>query len=296
MQPSLQGTRVTSTHILFWSGPLSNWHIPSNGKPFSGTRILETLLPRLDEAGIDYPSPLVLSTKLLERHNFNCGEQFMMACKGWLFERDRQLEREMEALSEEEVEELCGQVVSQHQHEARQTRHKGRTQAQPPSPPRSTSGNIDLARLKQANSTLIAILSTDSPKRQKALGRKTTNFSEAIWNTASTHVVVAASIARAEIDHELRQLYLFAGDTPPSVNELNTTQNKPEKQTDTDEIPLKRRRTFVEGSPKDCIWGVGLKWDDPRCDDEENWRGENRLGKCHDEAARIARENGVGQG
>lgn len=37
--------------------------------------------------------------------------------------------------------------------------------------------------------------------------------------------------------------------------------------------------TFVEASPYDKIWGVGLKQDDPKIDDERNWRGRNLLGK-----------------
>jgi predicted NAD-dependent protein-ADP-ribosyltransferase YbiA (DUF1768 family) len=49
-------------------------------------------------------------------------------------------------------------------------------------------------------------------------------------------------------------------------------------------------RKFVEGSPVDRVWGVGLKWDDPKCEEEGSWGGENRLGKCHDEAARYVRD------
>jgi predicted NAD-dependent protein-ADP-ribosyltransferase YbiA (DUF1768 family) len=52
-------------------------------------------------------------------------------------------------------------------------------------------------------------------------------------------------------------------------------------------------RRFVEGSPVDRVWGVGLKWDDPKCEEEASWRGENRLGKCHDEAARYMREKEI---
>ena len=38
-------------------------------------------------------------------------------------------------------------------------------------------------------------------------------------------------------------------------------------------------RTFVESSPVDNIWGVGLSQDDPAIDDERNWTGRNLLGK-----------------
>lgn len=37
-------------------------------------------------------------------------------------------------------------------------------------------------------------------------------------------------------------------------------------------------KTFVEGSPEDNIWGIGIIWNDPEADDETKWRGTNRLG------------------
>jgi hypothetical protein len=41
-------------------------------------------------------------------------------------------------------------------------------------------------------------------------------------------------------------------------------------------------REYVEGSPIDKVWGVGLAWDDPRIEDRSNWKGQNRLGICLD--------------
>ena len=331
-QPSSKGTRITDTHNLFLSGPLSNWC--TDATPFCGTRALEILLPRLDEAGVNHPSPSALSTKLLARHSFNCGEQFMMACKGWLFERDREIERKVEALNYADQEELCGCVMAQQNSPIRQTRNTRRTQTQTPPSPSSYSNtshsesarpqqsnaayvvllskesNIELERLYQAHNTLVAVLSARAPGKQKALGRATRDYSEDIWTLASTHVVVAGCIARAEVDIELRKLYKFAGNTIPSPMNADTT-NTPSTDDDTTttitehdsklekdrvEASAQRIRTFVEGSPFDCVWGVGMRWNDPRCDHEGFWRGENRLGKCHDEAARIVRETGIGQG
>jgi ribA/ribD-fused uncharacterized protein len=40
---------------------------------------------------------------------------------------------------------------------------------------------------------------------------------------------------------------------------------------------------FVESSPIDKIWGVGLRENDPMIDDENNWKGTNLLGKALDE-------------
>jgi len=37
---------------------------------------------------------------------------------------------------------------------------------------------------------------------------------------------------------------------------------------------------LVEASPYDRIWGVGLKWNDPRILDRSLWLGTNLLGKA----------------
>ena len=39
---------------------------------------------------------------------------------------------------------------------------------------------------------------------------------------------------------------------------------------------------FVEGSPYDRIWGIGVHYKDAS-DDESTWRGENLLGKVLNE-------------
>ncbi len=52
-----------------------------------------------------------------------------------------------------------------------------------------------------------------------------------------------------------------------------------------------RDKHFVEASPEDTIWGIGLHFDDPNADDEANWLGQNLLGKCLDRVReRLNRE------
>ena len=48
---------------------------------------------------------------------------------------------------------------------------------------------------------------------------------------------------------------------------------------------------FVEGSPYDRIWGIGIH-KDAASDDESTWKGQNLLGKVLDEVRdRIIAEN-----
>ncbi|KAL4927697.1 NADAR family protein [Aspergillus undulatus] len=79
-------------------------------------------------------------------------------------------------------------------------------------------------------SALCQIMRASSLKAQESLGRKVPNFNEDLWNKASRAIVVAGCVARAEVDADLKQLYLASG-----------------------------KRVFVEGSSTDCIWGVGLE-------------------------------------
>ena len=39
---------------------------------------------------------------------------------------------------------------------------------------------------------------------------------------------------------------------------------------------------FVEGSPYDKIWGIGIHFEDELANDSKNWKGENLLGQALD--------------
>lgn len=131
-----------------------------------------------------------------------------------------------------------------------------------PAEPEALNTLPDTSIIDRARQTfLVNILHTSLPREQKALGREVPNFSTSVWEKAATHIVTCASVARAEADEELHTWYVKAGS-----------------------------RRFVEGSPVDRIWGVGLKWDNPLADDESKWRGKNLLGVCHDAAAEIIKK------
>ncbi|KAL4880694.1 hypothetical protein BJY04DRAFT_69942 [Aspergillus karnatakaensis] len=227
--------RVTDTHIYFLKGILSNWY-PSP-RPFSGKRALERCMPQLDALEIAHPTEDAVSTRLIKSFVFGRGEQWMMALKAWIFERDSfPLGDSVVKASDKpgSFDELRKEMLSV-------------------KPPQSTGSKKELW-----GSALCRILRTNSPKSQKMLGRKVPNFDDEVWTKASEPIVVAGCLARAEFDRDLKGLYLSSGE-----------------------------RTFVEGSARDRVWGVGLDWKSEEILDEVNWRGLNRLGKAHNEAARI---------
>ncbi|KAK5190205.1 hypothetical protein LTR92_009916 [Exophiala xenobiotica] len=304
--PRVRNTRITPTHILFWSGPLSNWNV---GAPFSGRRAMDLLIPRLDVAKIAHPSRNALSTQLMSRHDFVCGEQFMMACKGWLFERERMIkgcELEVDTAGLEEpgvVDRICEDILE-----------CGSWGQRPNDGPKKIKVTVKLDKEKQkvadganvkdadveveidididyegmSNGTIVCAILSPNPRDQKAIGRRTKGFNEAIWTRASFEVVVAGCIARAEVDLELREVYTLCQYQYQYQYEYEYQKFGPGPDQQGQQGQQGRRK-FVEGSPMDKIWGIGLRWDDPRADDERNWKGGNRLGRCHDVAAEWMR-------
>lgn len=103
-----------------------------------------------------------------------------------------------------------------------------------------------------------AIMNTQNPMEQKALGRKVRNFDADRWAGISRKVVTSGNI-------------------------LKFTQN-PEFKKHLLETEYK---TIVEASPTDTIWGIGLSVTDPRRFNESEWRGTNWLGECLMEVRRI---------
>lgn len=112
--------------------------------------------------------------------------------------------------------------------------------------------------------TALEILVNGSdPKMAKTLGRKVKNYDDKKWNEIRYQVMVDACY------------YKF-------------TQSKKLKE----ELLSKRYegKGFVEGSPIDKIWGIGIYWKDAT-DDESTWKGQNLLGKALNEVRdRILKE------
>ena len=96
------------------------------------------------------------------------------------------------------------------------------------------------------------ILKADSPAEAKKLGRKVRNYDDAAWSKNRADAMYKAVLLKFKQNKALKDIILA------------------------DEF---KDKGFVEGSPYDKIWGVGISWDNPKIADRKNWKGENLLGK-----------------
>ena len=88
--PVVRGSDITyhGQYLAFYGsrGPLSNFY---TGKPFRGSQAVQYLLDRLTELNLPdlyMPARDSIAVEIMSEHQFTCGEQFLMACKGFLFE------------------------------------------------------------------------------------------------------------------------------------------------------------------------------------------------------------------
>ena len=102
------------------------------------------------------------------------------------------------------------------------------------------------------------VLSEHNPRKLKAIGQAMPGYSESLWASKRLSVMVSILIEKFESSQRLRTLLL-------------------------DDYFAKRR--FVEASPQDVIFGVGISERDDTILDPTNWKGTNILGTSLDIAA-----------
>ena len=94
------------------------------------------------------------------------------------------------------------------------------------------------------------ILKTKNPRKQKELGRHVSNYEDKIWSDIRQNIMT--EILKHKFNSEalkyLKEKY--------------------------------KEYEFVEASPYDKIWGVGLDENNEKILNENNWLGQNLLGKC----------------
>jgi ribA/ribD-fused uncharacterized protein len=105
------------------------------------------------------------------------------------------------------------------------------------------------ARLFGDEQTACRILTAESPKEVKQLGREAEGFDAAIWDGRKIAIVEEGSFCKFSQNSGLRDYLTSTGD-----------------------------RILVEASPVDRIWGIGLAADDTDAINPSRWRGENLLG------------------
>lgn len=96
------------------------------------------------------------------------------------------------------------------------------------------------------------LLSCKDGKEARDWGQKVKNFDSAKWNEVKYMVMRDVNYAKYSQDETLRNLLLdskFDG------------------------------KTFVEASPVDTCWGIGLSMDAEGVDEETNWKGTNFMGR-----------------
>jgi hypothetical protein len=95
------------------------------------------------------------------------------------------------------------------------------------------------------------ILHTTNPKDAKKLGRQVKNFDNNTWALYRFEVMFEVCFAKF--------------DQNPALKDI-----------------LMENENFVEASPYDTIWGIGMAEHEDGIEDPKNWKGENLLGKVLD--------------
>ncbi len=108
------------------------------------------------------------------------------------------------------------------------------------------------AKLFGDTDSMRQLLQTKDPRKQKAIGRRVSPFDHDMWERNKQDIVYRTNRAKFTQNPALLQELL----SPQYVN-----------------------KEFVEASPTDTIWGIGLSTKDPGSKHRNRWRGQNLLGK-----------------
>ena len=95
------------------------------------------------------------------------------------------------------------------------------------------------------------IMQEKNPREQKKYGRMIKNFDRAVWDKNCLAIVYEGNLAKFSQNQDLKEQMLATFD-----------------------------RIFVEASPVDFIWGIGLDEDAPNIDNPSYWLGLNLLGQA----------------
>jgi len=107
------------------------------------------------------------------------------------------------------------------------------------------------ALLFEDNEIAELIMKESNPREQKRFGRMIKNFNKSVWEKNCLAIVYEGNLAKFTQNPDLMSAMLSTGD-----------------------------RIFVEASPLDNIWGIGMKEEHPDIEDPSYWLGLNLLGQA----------------
>lgn len=108
---------------------------------------------------------------------------------------------------------------------------------------------VEKARFFGDDASVPAILAAESPGAAKALGRKVAGFDQDEWERVRFAIVRTGNVEKFRQHPDLAAWLLTTGDS-----------------------------VLVEASPRDAIWGIGLRASNPAAQRVATWRGQNLLG------------------
>jgi ribA/ribD-fused uncharacterized protein len=107
------------------------------------------------------------------------------------------------------------------------------------------------ALLFEDNEIAKLIMKESNPREQKKYGRMIKNFDKSTWDKNCLAIVYEGNLAKFSQNEDLKEEMLSTGN-----------------------------RIFVEASPLDNIWGIGLAEDTAGIDNPSFWLGLNLLGQA----------------
>lgn len=117
------------------------------------------------------------------------------------------------------------------------------------------------AHMFKDKNSMDKILATNDPKEQKRLGRKVKNYKENVWSDKCYMIMKQGLYAKFEQNPVLKERLL-------SISNAR----------------------FVEASPYDRKWGIGISADHPNAASPSKWHGTNLLGQALSEVRDMLKE------
>lgn len=92
------------------------------------------------------------------------------------------------------------------------------------------------------------IIETSDPRKAKDLGRTVKGYKDSVWSEKREEAMFKSCLEKFRQNDNLKKLLL-------------------------------ENTNYVEASPYDKIWGIGMKEGEEGIEDPKNWKGQNLLGK-----------------